>query len=263
MVRTDTSVTVNKQELMFHTPNDFLIKRAKGLLTTEPETIAWINLMAPSEVLLDIGANVGTYSIYAASVKNLRVMSFEPEASNFSILNKNIRLNNCSDLVTAYPIAVGTENTFTKLYLAKDFEGWACNSIGQNLDPHLKQRKTVLAQGAICYGVDDICKKIDVSPSHIKVDIDGLELEVIKSAVNTLANIELKSLLVELNPTVDEHSETIKILRDCGFHYHKQMSEETKVKAGHFKNMNNFIFHRDKNELEDIYYEYKTTVGMV
>lgn len=53
--------------------------RASSFETKEPETIRWINIFREGEKLLDIGANIGIYSLYSA-LKGLYVISVEPEA---------------------------------------------------------------------------------------------------------------------------------------------------------------------------------------
>ena len=50
---------------------------------------------------IDIGANVGMYSIWAAVTRDISVISIEPESQNYAVLNKTILLNNLKDKVTA------------------------------------------------------------------------------------------------------------------------------------------------------------------
>ena len=76
----------------FVCPNRTVSWRVTTFLTKEPETIEWIDTFAPGDVLFDIGANIGCYSIYAAS-RSVRVMAFEPESQNYALINQNIFLN--------------------------------------------------------------------------------------------------------------------------------------------------------------------------
>ena len=83
----NTTITLTLEggpQLVFTAINTTVYMRARALLQTpdqnifaEPETLGWINEFSESATLLDIGANVGTYSIYAAAVKKARVYSFE------------------------------------------------------------------------------------------------------------------------------------------------------------------------------------------
>ena len=65
----------------------------------ERETLRWINDMKPGSTLVDVGANVGMYSIFAAT-RGVEVIAIEPEATNYSTLVTNIRANRLEDMVT-------------------------------------------------------------------------------------------------------------------------------------------------------------------
>ena len=63
----------------------------------EPETIEWIDSFDQSKKIIfwDIGANIGIYSVYAATkFNNIEVVSFEPSTSNLRVLSRNISINN-------------------------------------------------------------------------------------------------------------------------------------------------------------------------
>src|SRR6185369_11103747 len=72
-------------ELKFLTPNQHCAWRVHTLDTKEPDTIAWLAKMQPGEVLFDVGANMGQYSLIAAKY-GLTVHAFEPESQNFALL---------------------------------------------------------------------------------------------------------------------------------------------------------------------------------
>ena len=59
-------------------PYSFLGMRARSLLSKEPETITWLDRLEEDDVLWDVGACVGSYSIYAAVRRGVRVVAFEP-----------------------------------------------------------------------------------------------------------------------------------------------------------------------------------------
>ena len=97
-------VTVRHEggDIVFFTPSSTAVWRAHTLASKEPETLEWIASFQPGDVLVDVGANVGTYSIWAAKTRSVRVFAFEPESQNYALLNRNIFLNNLSENVTAY-----------------------------------------------------------------------------------------------------------------------------------------------------------------
>ena len=70
--------------------------------------------MVKGDVLFDIGANIGTYSLYAAS-KGVKVFAFEPESGSYAILNNNIKINSYSNYIKALNIALNDRNIVSEL----------------------------------------------------------------------------------------------------------------------------------------------------
>lgn len=86
--------------------------------------------IAESDIVLDIGANKGFFSIYAAMhASKGRVYAFEPAPQIFAMLRENIRLNNLENIV-AEQCAVAETNGVRKLYLwARMTEATVCTRI--------------------------------------------------------------------------------------------------------------------------------------
>lgn len=87
-------LTHNGVKVVYVTPTTHTKWRVDSLFEKEPITIQWIGELAAGEVLVDVGANVGMYTIWAAKTRGARVFAFEPEAQNYALLNRNIVLNN-------------------------------------------------------------------------------------------------------------------------------------------------------------------------
>ena len=79
------------------------------IFSKEPTTIPWLEAIRADETLVDIGANIGLYSIYAAAYTGCRVYAFEPEALNYAELNKNVFVNDLHGRVSAFCIAMSDE----------------------------------------------------------------------------------------------------------------------------------------------------------
>ena len=94
-------------------------------MTKEPDTIQWIDEFPEQTVFWDVGANVGVYSLYAATKPGVSVLSFEPLAANFHVLSRNIELNDFGHCVRAYCVALARETGLTRevLYKALSPEG--------------------------------------------------------------------------------------------------------------------------------------------
>ena len=78
--------------LQFLASSRRLLWQALGHEYIEPELLDFIDAIPADSTLYDIGASTGLFSIYAAC-SGLRVVAFEPEAANFSVLSYNAFLN--------------------------------------------------------------------------------------------------------------------------------------------------------------------------
>ena len=203
-----TNITINNTNIVFYTPNVTCEKRARSILKKEPYTIKWLDSFNEGEVLLDIGANVGVYSLYGAIIKQVNVFAFEPESQNFAILNKNIVLNKINNKIISYPIALSNTNEYTHLFLSKFDSGSSHHSIKEKIVNNNVYRKktTCYKQGSVCATIDTLIELNFIpQPDYIKIDVDGSEPNVINGAVNVLKNIKLKSLLVEVETGREDH----------------------------------------------------------
>lgn len=237
------NVMVGSNTIKYECVSLVTLWRAKTLLTKEPDTIEWINSFSNGDLLYDIGANVGMYSIYAAS-KGIKVIAFEPESQNFAQLNRNIFLNQFQNQVTGLNLAIGKSSAIDYLFLSTFTVGEAINNLGSSVDYNHKPMESVFKQGAMSISLDDLVEKFNLPvPNHIKIDVDGLESDIISGAKATLSHPELKSILVELNDDLPEDSGAVEVLRKNGFvlkgRYHAPMFDLTE-----YKNIYNYIFVR-------------------
>ncbi len=222
--------------------------RVKTLFSKEPSTIAWLKGLRSDDTLLDIGANIGIYTILAAAVTGCRVISVEPESQNFSILCKNIFLNEIENRVTPFCCAISNENKIGLLYL-KNFgfdNAGSGHMFNEELGQDLLYRKSAFKQGCIGIKLDDAiaCKSISV-PNFIKIDVDGLEHKVIEGSINTLKNPKVRSVLIEIDTKLDEHVHIINTLESIGFKYNKEQAYLARRKSGVNKGLGNVIFDKD------------------
>jgi len=242
-----TPILINKTDfgsISFFCPGKIPERRAKTLLTKEPGTIEWINGFNEADVFWDIGANVGVYSLYAAS-KGLSVLAFEPSPSNYYLLSKNIEVNKMDDKISAYCIALNNNTKLDIFYMANTELGGALNSFGEANDWQGKTFTVSLKQAMVGFSIDDFIKQFNPPfPDHIKIDVDGIEDSIIKGGNNTLKDSHLKSLLVELNSENKELTGgVVDILNGSG------LTLFTKVRSSmpddsEFANVYNYIFVR-------------------
>lgn len=236
---------VKGEDISFHVPTTFVLWRAKTLLTKEPTTVEWLDSMVKGEHLLDIGANVGGYTVYAAKVKGLIVNAIEPEAQNFGILCRNIRLNGISSLVDCWPVALSDETKFDRLFISDSRPGGSCHSVGEQVDFKLEPKKFPFNQGCYSTTVDRLVEDgVIPPPDHIKLDVDGLEHKVIAGALQTLKKYPVKSLSIEVNPALKEHQGLIQTLTDLGFKTDEAQIARARRQSGTFEGVAEYVFRR-------------------
>ena len=184
--------------------------------TKEPETLDWINSFDKNDSLLDIGANIGVYSLYAA-IRGHQVNAIEPNALNFALLNLNILDNGLEKQITAYPYSIHSDSKISLLHNGIYQWGGAISTFDRDLNWLEEKLKIDFKQGSPGISVDDFTSSLKFYPNHIKIDVDGNELFTLQGAIKTLTHPNCKSILVEL---LDQHSEyklCMDIIKKCGF----------------------------------------------
>lgn len=196
--------------------------RVQTYETKEPETLEWLDTeLRDSDVLFDVGANIGIYSLYAAA-QNARsqIYAFEPEAQNFAHLCKNIYQNHFRN-ITPCCIALSDCEKFDYLHVSDMKVGSAFHSIGSLGTLRTDITTTALKQGFIVTSIDKLVEDyLAPAPSLIKIDVDGLELNILQGAKNTLKSGKVRSVLVEINGDVTggEGKQIFDIFAECGFY---------------------------------------------
>ena len=205
--------------------------RANTYETKEPETLDWIErYFRPGDVLYDVGANIGLYSVFAAMHlgRRCRVYAFEPEGLNHADLGRNIHLNGLSGVVVPCCLAVSDQLSFNRLYVnptsltgangeAELMAGSALHAFGAPEDFRGRSFTPVHEQGAVGVPIDHLWDTWALDfPNHIKIDVDGGERRVIAGASRTLADPRLKSVLIELSADTPHEHEILEALGRSG-----------------------------------------------
>lgn len=204
----------NQEHLLkFYRLNSKTEWRYKSLFTKEPETIEWLNGIQPGEVLWDIGANVGLYTVYAAALRQAKVWAFEPLASNYHVLNMNIELNALDDRARAFCLAFADHAGCDVLNVQSSKAGEAQCSFEVPINDSGKLYTPKFLQGMIGYAVDDFIERFNPDfPNHMKIDVDGIEEKIVAGAGKTLRDPRLKTLSIELN---SERGESVEFVRQA------------------------------------------------
>lgn len=220
--------------------------RYETLLQKEPETIEWIDSFRPSETLWDIGANVGIYSVYAG-MRGTRVHAFEPHFANYYQLCINIGLNGLQDLVTPLCLALADRKAIAAMNLASVDFGTSMSGFGEALDFRGNPYVPAFRQGMVGHDIDSLIGEFGMAvPNHVKIDVDGIELPIVRGAAQMLARDEVKSVSIELIESdaaqVDEVSE---ILARAGLRFlHKK--QNAAFATPQTRDVLNYLFRRDE-----------------
>jgi len=195
--------------------NRVISKRIKSYFTKEPKTLEWINSFDNNSTLVDVGANIGVYSIYAGA-KGHNVISYEPHAQNFSELILNIYLNNLGSKIKAYPFALMDKDSIGDLSVLSIVPGQSHNNY--NMDD------TSFSHGVFSCRLDTL--KLP-SVDHIKVDVDGLEEKVLTGMLNTIK--QSKSILIEVTD-----KKQLEPILDLGFKINTDMTYKLSKKETNY-----------------------------
>jgi FkbM family methyltransferase len=228
----------------FATPNLVARHRAVTLFEKEPETIAWIDGFGDGDVLFDVGANVGTYSIYAGACGH-RVIAVEPESGNYALLNRNIALNGLDRIVTAYCAGLSESNGLFQLNLSTTQSANSQHQLGTATDFEGHAFEPMFRQGAAGFTLDALVAACGVTPNHLKIDVDGLEASVLRGGAGTLGSPKLKSILMELNGSRQDHREAVSWLAAQGFS--ETVRGQSAITArGRFSDCFNVVWRRER-----------------
>jgi FkbM family methyltransferase len=164
--------------------------------------------LRPGDLFLDVGANVGSYTVLAAGVAGANVMAFEPILATYNALVDNVRLNGINHLVQTINSGVGDKLGDLKFLAAAD----AMNRVATADDADLE------LQMASIVTLDSQAPR---PPAVVKIDVEGWETEVVRGGMKLLASPDVLALIVELNGSGSRYGtderELLDLVHSLGF----------------------------------------------
>jgi FkbM family methyltransferase len=148
----------------------------------EPEQAEAIaSVLRPGDVFIDIGANVGFYTILASKRvgEKGRVYAIEPFLRNLFLLSIHVKINRCSNVVIV-PAACADVSGIALFQPGRNPAEGRILSSADNVDAALKMAPVP------AISLDNLCKNLSVCPSVLKIDVEGAELRVLQGARETL-----------------------------------------------------------------------------
>lgn len=138
------------------------------------------------EYFMDIGANIGSYTVLAAGVIGTETTSVEPIPNTYQKLQRNIQVNNLENKAKALNIGLGSQKgvlQFTKSLDTVNHVATEDTPKDQRIDVEIEK-------------LDNIALKV---PTLIKIDVEGFETEVIEGGKNIFSSPKQKAIIIELN----------------------------------------------------------------
>ena len=179
----------------------YVQNRVRRITAKEPETIFWIKYIPTEDILFDVGANIGIYTM-AAGARGITTYAFEPHAGNYNILCQTISSNPFP--CTAYCVALSDAPAFDIIGIPNYYPG-----VSDNIISKTQKNK----HGVIVKDLDTLVEtNVLPQPQHMKIDIDGHEARFYEGAKRTLA--KCKSILFEIE---NQHTYIVEDLKNQGF----------------------------------------------
>jgi len=157
--------------------------------------------VTPGEVVVDIGANIGTFSLYAATVCGAsRVISFEPFPDNYRVLSNNIQRNELRNVTCVNQAVAGNRGLRTLRLDATDSGSHSLliGSVERGFEVE-------------CCMLDDVFERFGLTKiDYLKMDCEGAEYEVLENAIPKLQRIGRISM--ETHDTPERKAEDLEAL---------------------------------------------------
>jgi FkbM family methyltransferase len=186
-----------------------------------------LHFLRQDDLFVDVGANIGSYTLLASGVCKARTISFEPDRQTMALLRRNVDLNGLKDKVVLEQAALGAENGEVEF------------TTGQDTRNHVPKGNGGRTQRVSMRTLDSIAAL--TPPTMIKIDVEGYEAEVLRGARAVLDAPLLKAVITEGQGPAD-----IAPLLRAGFaQYQYDPFQRSLSLVSCHKSGNNALFLRD------------------
>jgi FkbM family methyltransferase len=177
----------------------------------EPTATQFLRRVAtPGWSVVDVGANVGYFSVLAADLggPSSRVLAFEPHPRLAGMLELTAR-HNPGDICVQVA-ACGSESGTARLYVSPEDRNSGLGSLRSDLHDTKSVEVSVLR-------LDDCCQERNLRPDLVKIDAEGYELEVLRGCGDLLERRVPRNFLIELSPQREDPARVIALLAGHGY----------------------------------------------
>lgn len=143
-----------------------------------------LHFLRPGDLFVDVGANIGSFSMLASGVVGATSVALEPVPSTCAALRRNIAVNRLEELVEPLCVAAGARRGRVRFSLDR---GPQDRAVGESYSGASAEVPVM--------SLDDIFE--NKWPALLKVDVEGSEREVLEGASESLCKPTLKAVLLE------------------------------------------------------------------
>ena len=196
-----------------------------------------MHFLRKEDLFIDVGANIGSYTILSSGHVGANTISVEPVPSTFKNLMNNIAINHILPKVKPLNIALGHEKT--ELLITSTYD--TINNI-----------KYKEEEGTVKVTVDTLDNIIEPDHSNIllKIDVEGFEAAVLKGSNKLLSNPAVKAIIMELNGLGEQYGfdekEMHHFLLQQGFNTYSYSPYERKLTPKNKLDINNTLYIRNE-----------------
>lgn len=192
--------------------NEYISNYIRECGCWEPITTEVINELFRAKqsdtVFIDIGANIGYFSLLAAQ-QGVPVVAFEPIASNYRLLTNSIAINEYQNLIRTFMVPLSNKEEQITLNVSKNNMGLC--STRKLLDVDFSYSQTSTAKT-----LDNYFGYKTQNHLIVKIDVEEQEKNVLQGMEKTLASGKVTHIILEI---VEYDSEIFDLLRKYGFNY--------------------------------------------
>ena len=204
-----------------------------------------LHILRKDDLFLDVGANIGSYTVLAGAVRGAHCIAFEPIPTTYQYLQQNINLNGINHLVNVFNMGLGKSHERRRFSADLDTMNHAVPEHA-SFSSETTEVEVMPLDSAL----------ENRNPTLIKIDVEGYETNVIAGADRTLSMGSLDAVIMELNGSgkrygFDDHA-IIKKMQAYGFKTFSYLPFErrlTPLEVGNARS-GNILFIRNIKQVE-------------
>ncbi|MEO0311644.1 MAG: hypothetical protein RIQ89_1301 [Bacteroidota bacterium] len=200
----------------------------------ELNEIAFLNkILRPGDTFLDIGANIGYFSLHAGQVlrNNGKIIAIEPTPDTFSKLKRNFELNNLTNVSTLNLGLSESEATLNFNVSNDGYEAW--NTLGTL---NIGTNTTTIPIHVISFDQLLVDQQLDIDKIKlIKIDVEGWEVPVLKGGIKSFAQMKDVIIMMEFADRNAQGAgfsckEQFQLLKEIGYNWFEYDADTNSIK---------------------------------